>query len=626
MTACARNIYIQGLRSGREAAIGRVKVSLNFFGLKFKTSSTGQLKNTAEQVSNKVLAMPDTPVFASSPGVLLLQDRKRRQLLEEEDVDRAMSVQSLKPGIEGISSTRLNRGVVDGKRGEAPGHYIGDDERFDIDAEVIEGCAQSGLSCLDETRDKKFKRISAGTRNRVAERNAQLDALLNFEGEPHLHEQPGSHVEESSLKSASQEIIAKTKPKVRSFASCIPSAENSASQLSREGESHVRITAFPESNPTDRADLDEAVTATDADELEQTIAVLRAGDTSATDLNEQLAKAGLLPRFMRDELDGAQTDIDTLNQTDEMIPQPQSQTESLLERARARSTRREKGSLRMASIRSEQGSNAGLQQVQPKSDSLLERGRSNPTWKELVGRKGVVGSRQSSEVGSSTGALQRLHLAPLTSTVMVESSARRQRPETGPSDGRVPSASGWKSAAERPPTRTQVQILKKRGVPERYLPTSREEASALLRLLLHSRKDTCLASPSPWGRLHGEGNEQGAGPHGAQVARDLGAHGPVPPRRDYRLHQLSKATLAAIEDVSSASLGESAPVSITGSSRSPRSSNAAYGGALVSTPRAPPSAHARAPSSTPEWSMEIESSTNAGLAGRSAGSHIDQMH
>ena len=49
----------------------------------------------------------------------------------------------------------------------------------------------------------------------------------------------------------------------------------------------------------------------------------------------------------------------------------------------------------------------------------------------------------------------------------------------------------------RPPTRAQIQVLKRRGVPEKYLPSTRKEASDILRLLLHARRPAASFSRPP---------------------------------------------------------------------------------------------------------------------------------
>ena len=108
--------------------------------------------------------------------------------------------------------------------------------------------------------------------------------------------------------------------------------------------------------------------------------------------------------------------------------------------------------------------------------------------------------------------------------------------------GRGGGGSGLKSAAERPPTATQVAILRKRGLKDEYMPSSREEASLFLKMLIHSRKAPALESDGS--RLQAARMQRGDEDAGSTLIR--GDEG-----REYLpSHQLSQATLAAIEEVS----------------------------------------------------------------------------
>ena len=114
-------------------------------------------------------------------------------------------------------------------------------------------------------------------------------------------------------------------------------------------------------------------------------------------------------------------------------------------------------------------------------------------------------SSSSSRPSSSTVETS-LKMAPLSATVMVERAnafkgfversvmaaapirsdfPRSEKKVKSFPDGHMcsPAASGSK----RPPTSAQIEVLRRRGVPDRYLPKSREEASALLKRFIHSR-------------------------------------------------------------------------------------------------------------------------------------------
>ena len=59
---------------------GRIKVALDYWGAAmYKRENLASLRDVALEGG---LPVPDTPVYASSPGVLLLQRQKRRELAE----------------------------------------------------------------------------------------------------------------------------------------------------------------------------------------------------------------------------------------------------------------------------------------------------------------------------------------------------------------------------------------------------------------------------------------------------------------------------------------------------------------------------------------------------------------
>lgn len=69
---------------------GRIKVALDYWGAAmYKRENLASLRDVALEGG---LPVPDTPVYASSPGVLLLQRQKRRELAEAVRQSLAMCV------------------------------------------------------------------------------------------------------------------------------------------------------------------------------------------------------------------------------------------------------------------------------------------------------------------------------------------------------------------------------------------------------------------------------------------------------------------------------------------------------------------------------------------------------
>ena len=550
MCTCEDWYALRGLRSGGEPATGRVKVSFTYWGA--KETLAGRLR--AAEADG--IAVPETPVFASSPGILLHQHRKMLENVEEtqkhhvkNDELESRDCEKDKIVLEGTVKTKAQiekawkicyfsldaHGTVryfdmedDLNKSKSPMASFSchglqivktryKDEKYQFTAVVskfvsisqptsdilmkhpddqkclefafeTEGdhaawlnaftrmtnggadnlqCLQGKSDCnkkelieepnadiqalrvssADSETGEIFKRVSSS--ERLADRESKISALLELDGVECV-----GHAPEAGQKGEADQVAPKdahlrdvsrsTSDSGKSSAAAGPCRTQRAplsSSVSSESQSSLTL---------DSRGRKEDVQTGQVKVVQDSELMISKAAARVDILNAQLAEAGLLSRHMLKNLRTA-----------------------------------DRGSIIDATYVI-QDSDFPVSQPPP-----LHRGS------EL--------SSSSSRPSSSTVETS-LKMAPLSATVMVERAnafkgfversvmaaapirsdfPRSEKKVKSFPDGHMcsPAASGSK----RPPTSAQIEVLRRRGVPDRYLPKSREEASALLKRFIHSR-------------------------------------------------------------------------------------------------------------------------------------------
>ena len=426
---------LRGLRSGGEAASGRLRISIDFWGAK------RTLNGLLQEMQAEGKEIPETPVYACSPGILGLQEKKK----QEDDKSGSHKLD----GIGEIQEEIYLR------------------EHHDLRESLAD--SQSGGI---------FKRVSSS--ERLADRESKISALLELDGVECV-----GHAPEAGQKGEADQVAPKdahlrdvsrsTSDSGKSSAAAGPCRTQRAplsSSVSSESQSSLTL---------DSRGRKEDVQTGQVKVVQDSELMISKAAARVDILNAQLAEAGLLSRHMLEK-----------NQVI-LVPNQAQRNSQVIPGADADESL-------ACSLHSERLLTVPLAATEEVSlDTRPSNSTSAYSSDDLHEIVDTESSRPTDICASDLVVVPHRKQRRQSVSALIRSDFPRNQAKisndelSGDACTRDVSARG----GARPPTRAQIQVLKRRGVPEKYLPSTRKEASDILRLLLHARRPAASFSRPP---------------------------------------------------------------------------------------------------------------------------------